>query len=219
MNAWFISSRSRNVYFSAIDNHNHMKKFSNSRCRLSWCRPKWPIISSSYISPIGLWLVNRTYRCYLSGWFQNSTELEFLIMLLFNRMGPLRISGLALQLSSWFSMWIERGGPLSWPPGSRDLTTYDDGLWSFLKENISMNSILDLKGDYSCLENDPSPNTETCKKTHMVANQTLRLKWCSTFRKVKLLNAAMTFAYFCRFYYTVSCTHIHRIMRLTSSEK
>ena len=109
-------------------------------------------------------------------------------------------------LNKIFATWIGCGGPLIWPPRSPDLTTCDNWLWSYLKENLSiiqMDSVeLKRERDIPYLQNAHSRYAQAGKQTDIAAHSTVRGKWLCIYWNVRRLTMAMTdpgklfFAYF-----------------------
>ena len=41
--------------------------------------------------------------------------------------------------------WIGRGGPISWPPRSPDMTLFDFVLWGYVKDHVYRTNVRDLQ--------------------------------------------------------------------------
>ena len=108
-----------------------MRKFYNTPPLMSWCGLELPVkLSSGHIWNIYDW---KSYLEMLSQWLV--PELDKILQ---QDGAPVHFwTPVREWLNKIFATWIGCGGPLIWPPRSPDLTC-DNGLWSYLKENLSI---------------------------------------------------------------------------------
>jgi hypothetical protein len=66
-------------------------------------------------------------------------------------MGHRHISATMLGFT-WTERWIDRSGPIAWPPRSPDLTPLDFFLWGYVKNIVYQVKINDLQATWNEVE-------------------------------------------------------------------
>lgn len=149
--AIYLSSKPRNIYFWSKSNPRYYEELQQHPPHVMlWAGvtsthvvgpyffPAGGVNSDRYMDMLEHWLIPELYR------------LGIVIDAILQQDGAPAHFSISVRefLTTQFPLWIGRGGPLAWPPRSPDLTTCDNWLWSFVKEQVSskrLHSIDELK--------------------------------------------------------------------------